>query len=289
MGMTWVLGQQMWNGFVAGMAYVLFAMGLNLIFGVLGVINMAHGEVFMIGAMLVWTLISFLELNFFLATFLSVLIVAALGVAFDRVAVRPLIEADPLIIMLSTMAMSVIFMYGAMTVWNVDARVIVTPFKGKTMLFGTVITNASLVLCSMGFVTLGGLHLFLTKTTTGKLIRATAQDRIGAHLVGINVKWVYAFTMSLASALAAIAGAIVGPIWVAFPAMGQDMLPKGFAIVVVSGLGNLWGCVITGLLLGITEGAFTHYVSLYFRDAYVFGIMILACLLRPQGLFRREQ
>jgi branched-chain amino acid transport system permease protein len=238
--------------------------------------------------MLVWTLTSLLGLNFFLASFLSILITAALGAAFNRAAVRPLIEADPLIIMLSTMAMSVIFMYGGMTIWNVDARTIVTPFRGKTMLYGTVITNASLVLCSMGLAALGGLHLFLAKTTIGKLIRATAQDRTGAYLVGINVKWVYAFTMSLASALAAIAGAIIGPIWVAFPEMGQDMLPKGFAIVVVSGLGNLWGCVITGLLLGLTEGAFTHYVSLYYRDAYIFGIMILACLLRPQGLFGRR-
>lgn len=287
MTMTSVFAQQIWNGLVTGMAYVLFSMGLNLIFGILGVINMAHGELYMLGAMLLWTTTTILHLNFFLGILLSVVIVGLLGIVFNRLAVKPIIGADPLSIMLSTMAMSVILMYATMVLWNTDARPIETPFKGSKALGGAVLSNASLVLCGIGTATLVGVHFFLTRTTIGKAMRATAQDRVGARLVGIDVNWIYAFTMAVAAALAAIAGTIIGPIWVAYPGMGQDMLLKGFAIVVVSGLGNLRACVITGLLLGVTEALFSQYISMYYRDAYAFGIMVIVCLLRPQGLFSR--
>jgi branched-chain amino acid transport system permease protein len=285
--MSSVLAQQIWNGLVTGMAYILFAMGLNLIFGILGVINMAHGELYMLGAMLLWTLTSLFHVNFFLGMLLSALMVGLLGVVFNRLGIRPIMEADPLSIMLSTMAISVVLMYGAMVVWDVDARPIATPLRGAVSMLGAVLSNASLVLCSIGASSLLGVHFFLTRTTMGKAMRAVAQDRVGASLVGINVHWVYAFTMAIASALAALAGAIIGPIWVSYPQMGQDMLLKGFAIVVVSGLGNLRACVITGLLLGITEALFSQYISMYYRDAYAFGIMVLVCLIRPQGLFSR--
>ena len=285
--MTSVFAQQIWNGLVTGMGYVLFAMGLNLTFGIMGVINMAHGEVYMLGAMLLWTATAVLKLNFFLAMLLSVAAVGLFGVVFNRVGVKPIIGADALSIMLSTMAMSVILMHVAIIAWNVDTRPITTPFKGSRSLGGALLTDASLVLCAIGAATLVAVHFFLTKTTIGKAMRATAQDRIGASLVGINVYWIYAFTMAVASALAAIAGIIMGPIWVAYPGMGQDILLKGFAIVVVSGLGNLPACVITGLLLGVTEALFSQYISMYYTDAYAFGMMVLVCLLRPQGLFSR--
>jgi branched-chain amino acid transport system permease protein len=285
--MTSVFAQQIWNGLVTGMAYVLFAMGLNLTFGIMGVINMAHGEVYMLGAMLLWTATAVLKLNFFFAMLLSVAAVGVFGVVFNRVGVKPIIGADALSIMLSTMAMSVILMYVAIIAWNVDTRPITTPFKGSRSLGGALLTDASLVLCAIGAATLVAVHFFLTKTTIGKAMRATAQDRIGASLVGINVYWIYAFTMAVASALAAIAGTIMGPIWVAYPGMGQDMLLKGFAIVVVGGMGNLRACVITGLLLGVTEALFSQYISMYYTDAYAFGMMVLVCLLRPQGLFSR--
>jgi branched-chain amino acid transport system permease protein len=285
--MTSVFAQQIWNGLVTGMAYVLFAMGLNLAFGIMGVINMAHGEVYMLGAMLLWTATAVLKLNFFFAMLLSVAAVGVFGVVFNRVGVKPIIGADALSIMLSTMAMSVILMYVAIIAWNVDTRPITTPFKGSRSLGGALLTDASLVLCAIGAATLVAVHFFLTKTTIGKAMRATAQDRIGASLVGINVYWIYAFTMAVASALAAIAGTIMGPIWVAYPGMGQDMLLKGFAIVVVGGMGNLRACVITGLLLGVTEALFSQYISMYYTDAYAFGMMVLVCLLRPQGLFSR--
>jgi branched-chain amino acid transport system permease protein len=271
MTMTSVFAQQMWNGLVSGMAYVLFAMGLNLIFGTLGVINMAHGELYMLGAMMLWTLTTLLHLNFFLSFILSVAIVGIFGMIFNRFVVKPLIV-----------------MYGGGLVWDVDARPIETPIGGSTALFGAVLTNESIVLCCMGVVTLIGLNYFLGNTTLGKAIRAAAEDKVGAGLVGININLIYSVTMGIAALLAAIAGGIIGPIWVADPSMGQEILLKGFAIVVVGGLGNLKNCVMVGLFLGITEALFSQYISMYYRDVYAFGIMVLVCLWRPEGLFKRK-
>lgn len=285
--MIWVLGQQIWNGIVTGMAYVLFSMGLTLIFGILGVINLAHGELYMLGAMMLWTLSNYFHLNFFLAMFLSFGLVSVFGIVFNRVALTPLIDSHPLSSMLSTMAMSVILVNGAMVVWKADARDIKVPFQGVKNLAGVVLSDASLVLCFIGVIVLVAVHFFLSKTKIGKAMRATAQDMVGAKLVGINIRWIYVFSMVLASALAAIAGIIIGPIWVAYPGMGQDMLLKGFAIVIVAGMGNLRACIIIGLALGITEALFSQYISMYYRDAYAYGMMTLSCLLKPQGLFRR--
>jgi branched-chain amino acid transport system permease protein len=190
--------------------------------------------------------------------------------------------------MLSTMAASVILMYGGGLVWDVDARPIETPIGGSTALFGAVLTNESIVLCCMGVVTLIGLNYFLGNTTLGKAIRAAAEDKVGAGLVGININLIYSVTMGIAALLAAIAGGIIGPIWVADPSMGQEILLKGFAIVVVGGLGNLKNCVMVGLFLGITEALFSQYISMYYRDVYAFGIMVLVCLWRPEGLFKRK-
>ena len=286
MTMTWVLGQQIWNGFVTGMAYSLFAMGLTLIFGVLGVINIAHGELYMLGAMLLWTTTSLLKLNFFLGMFLSVFMVGAFGILFNRTTIRPLINAHPLTTMLSTMAVSVMLINASMIVWGTDARAISTPFEGTYNFFGAVLSHESMALCLIGAAALVGVHLFLNKTKIGKAIQATNQSRIGAHLIGINVTLIYSFTMALSSALAAIAGVIMGPIWFVSPSMGQDVILKGFAIVVVSGMGNLAASVVVGLLLGITEALFSQYISMYYTDAYAFGLMIIVLLVRPQGLFK---
>lgn len=283
--MTWILGQQIWNGLVTGVAYSIFAMGLTIIFGMMRVINMAHGEFYMLGAMLLYTFTVTLQVPFFPALVASVAIVALVGVLFNLVAVRPLLNHDPMSIMVSSMAISVIGVNLATVVWNTDTRVIPTPFAGEVHLAGLIMSNATIALSLIGAGALVCLHLFLTRTVMGSMMRATAQDRVGAALVGINVKRVYGVTVATAALLAALAGGIIGPIWSAYPAMGQDILLKGFAVVIVGGLGNARGCVIVGLLLGVTEALFGQYVSMFYRDVYAFGVLVLVCLLRPQGLF----
>jgi branched-chain amino acid transport system permease protein len=282
---TWTFGQQIWNGLVTGVAYSIFAMGLTMIFGMMRVINMAHGEFYMLGAMLLYSFTVWLGIPFFVALFLSAVSVGLIGVAFNGIAVRPLLSQQPLAIMMSSMAVSVIGINLATTFWNTDTRVIPTPMHGEIHVAGLILSNATIALSLIGIASLIGLHLFLTQTVLGAVMRATAQDRVGAALVGINVKRVYAFTVAIAAMLAALAGGIIGPIWSASPSMGQDILLKGFAVVVVGGMGNARGCVITGLLLGVSEALFGQYISMFYRDVYAFAILIVVCLVRPQGLF----
>jgi branched-chain amino acid transport system permease protein len=286
MGMTSVFAQQLWNGLLTGMAYVLFGISLNLIFGVLGVINMAHGELYMLGALLLWVNTNLLHLEFFTSMLLSVVAVSCFAVVINRVAIKPLIK-DPLTVMLATIALSIIISFGITVTFGSDSRVITTPFGGSLSVIGASIPVQSLVLFGLGILALLGVFL-LFRTKIGKAIRSTAQDRVGAGLVGINTDWVYAFTMIIASGLAALVGGILGPIWIVYPTMGQDMLLKGFAVVIASGMGNLKACVIVGLVLGFTEALFSQYVSMYFKDAYIFGLMVMVCLLRPHGLFSKK-
>ena len=286
--MMWTLGQQLWNGLLTGVAYSIFAIGLTLIFGMMRVINFAHGEIYMLGAMILYTLTAS-GVHFLLALPITVIAVGVIGLLFDRVAIRPLLFAHPLTVMVSTMAVSVVLMNGAMMIWNVDTRVIETPFgEGRVEVAGVVLSYTEIALTTIGLGVIGVFYLFTTKSMLGRMMRATAQDRIGASLIGINVKRMYSLTVALSAGLAAVAGGIIGPIWVASPTMGQDILLKGFAIVIVGGMGNVLGCVIAGITLGVTEALFGQYGSMYYRDVYAFGILILVCLLRPQGLFVRR-
>lgn len=283
--MSSVFTQQIWNGLVTGSAYVLFAMSLNLIFGVLGVINMAHGELYMLGALLLWTATIFFKINLFLGMIIAILIVVIIGIIINRVSIKPLLN-DPLIVMLSTIAVSTIIIYGSTIIYGSNAKVIETPFKGSRPFLGAVLPDVNLVLFSIGIAALIAIH-FILKTKIGKAIRATAQDKVGAELIGVDTDRIYTFTIVLASGMAALVGTILGPIWIVYPEMGQDMLLKGFAVVVAAGMGNLRACIIVGLCLGITESLFSQYISMYFKDAYVFGILVVVCLLRPQGLFAK--
>ena len=243
----------------------------------------------MLGAMILYTLTAS-GVHFLLALLITAIAVAAFGLLFDRVAIRPLLLAHPLTVLVSTMAVSVILMNGAMMILETWTRAL------SRLLSGTVVSKLP-VSCSpipasrltaIGLGVLAAFYLFATKSTLGRMMRATAQDRIGASLIGINVKRMYSLTVAISAGLAALAGGIIGPIWVASPAMGQDILLKGFAIVIVGGMGNVLGCVIAGVGLGITEALFGQYASMYYRDVYAFGLLILVCLLRPQGLFARR-
>lgn len=286
--MEWtIFGQQVWNGLVNGVAYALFALGLTLIFGVLRVINIAHGEFFMLGAMMLWSFQEFLGMNFFLALVPAVLLSGALGFICNRLAIRPLLTAPPLNTLLSTLAVSYILVNASIILWPYPKTVEV-PFTGILKLGGIHITEASLMSLALGAIVIAGLYFFLTRARRGKEIEATAQHMVGASLVGINVKGVYDLTFVIAAALAAIGGILVAPLWQAHTMMGQYVLLKGFAIVVVAGMGNVLGCLWIGLLAGVGEALFGQYVSMYYKEGFLYGVMIVMLLWKPQGLFLRR-
>ncbi len=286
--MDWTLFiQQFWNGLVNGVGYVQFALGMALIFGVLRVMNISHGELFMIGAMTVASLEQIFGMNFFLALIPAVVVVGILGLICNRVAIRPLLNAPELSTLLSTLAMSYILLNIGRIIWPRPLTV-TTPFDETLQLGNILVTESSVMSIILVAVVIAVLYLFLKNARLGKEIQATAQNRKGANLIGINVKGIYDITFIISAALAALGGVLVAPVWQPSTSMGQYVLLKGFAILVVGGLGNLGGCIVIGLAAGVAEALFGNYVSSYYKEGFLFVIMIIALFIKPEGLFSKD-
>lgn len=287
--MNWdILGQQIWNGLLNGSIYVIFAAGLSLVFGVMRVINMAHGELTMLGAMLLFTVTSVMGLSYFAGAALVVVMMALAGFLVNRVTVRPFLGHSELVVILSTVALSFILLNGSLVVWGSTPKGVDKPFNEVLQVGGVYMTTAQILLVGVCFTAVLTLYLVLTRTKLGKMTRATGQNLLGARLIGINTTAVYDATLIIASGLAALAGVLIVLISAASPNLGQPLLITGFAVVIVAGMGNVGGAVAVGLFLGLTEALFGQYVSTFYRQGYLYVVMIIVLLLRPQGLFGRR-
>lgn len=287
--MTWeILGQQLWNGLINASIYVIFAAGLSLVFGVMRVINMAHGELTMLGAMLLYTFTDPIGLNYYWGALVVVTLMALAGFVVNRVTVRPFLGKSELTVILSTVALSFMLLHGSIAAWGSGPKGVDAPFNTIVEIGGVFITTASLLLIGVCFAAVVGLHLMLTRTRLGRMTRATGQNLLGARLIGINTVRIYDTTLIIASGLAALAGVLIVLVSAASPNLGQPLLITGFAVVIVAGMGNVAGAIAVGLFLGVTEALFGQYVSTYYRQGYLYVVMIVVLLLRPQGLFGRR-
>ena len=287
--MSWdIVGQQLWNGLLNGSIYVIFAAGLSLVFGVMRVINMAHGELTMLGAMLLYTATSLVGLGYFSGALLVVALMALAGFLVNRVTVRPFLGQSELVVILSTVALSFMLLNGSLVVWGSTPKGVDEPFNEIVKVGGVHITTAGLLLVGVCFAAVLTLYLMLTRTKLGKKTRATGQNLLGARLIGINTTAVYDTTLIIASGLAALAGVLIVLVSTSSPNLGQPLLITGFAVVIVAGMGNVAGAVAVGLFLGVTEALFGQFISTYYRQGYLYVVMIIVLLLRPQGLFGRK-
>ncbi|MGD0489236.1 MAG: branched-chain amino acid ABC transporter permease [Syntrophorhabdales bacterium] len=284
-----ILIYQVFYGLTTGIAYVVFALGLTLMLGVMGILNVAHGEIYMISAMLYCSLIYYLGLNYFLSAILAIAFVCALGIVCSKIAVEPLLKSqNPLLaIILSTLAISMMLMNGSVLLWGATTVPAQLPLQGELHVGGLLIPKARVGLSGFGAAAVCLLYLFLEKTVMGKVVRATSQNRLAASLMGINLRRVYTFSFAIASVLAGLAGILIAPIWVSNPFMGQSMILKGFIVVIVGGLGNIRGAILIGLLLGLAEAFTGHFVSVYYRETMGYVLMILILIVKPKGLFAR--
>lgn len=271
------------------MNYALFATGLTLVFGILFVINLAHGELFMLGAILAYVLMTHLGMNFFLAAFITIALVAAFGFVFNRIAIQPVRARSTWAPLISTLGMSLILLYGILATLGPTAHFLETPFTGITHIGTMGVTTEGIVLFGIGSAALVWLYLFLRRARIGKDMRATIQNPVGASLCGINTSRVYDYTLIMAFGLAALGGILLAVLSTADPYMGQAMLLKGFAIVIVAGMGNLAGTVILGVIIGVIESLFSVLVTPYFRETLIYGILVVVLLLKPEGLFARRE
>lgn len=281
-----MLLQQLVNGLTAGSVYALVALGYTMIYGILGLINFAQGEIYMAGAFATVLLLSAYRVNFFLAFLFGMGVAALLGVILERVAFRPLRGAHPLVPLISAIGASIFLQSLALLLFGPADLAFPVPFEFATIdLAGVSVSVIQAAIFGTAVALMGLLLLFVKGTRFGKAIVATALDQDTARLMGINVDRMISLTFLVGSALSGAAGIMMAIYYNAtYPRMG--LLPglKAFSAAVLGGVGNIPGAIVGGLVLGVAENLGAAYLSSGYKDAIAFAILILTLLLRPRGL-----
>jgi len=277
--------EQIANGLVMGSIYVLVALGMVLIYGVMHVVNFAHGVLLMVGAYVAHFFFTRLTGSYILATLLSMIVVAAIGVAIERGVFRPLagnlrnqvIASLGLILAVENLVVAL---------WGPNALQIRLASTETIINLGPLhFPVQQVVILAMTALMVTALALFLKRSRFGTAIRATSQSREAAMIVGIPVERVYWSTFAIGTALAALGGAQLGPLFLVFPTMGDAPLVKGLAGILLGGMGSVPGAVIGGLLIGVAESVSTLFLPTDYKDSVAFMVMVAILLARPQGLF----
>ena len=249
--MVTVVIDYLMNGIVIGSGYALIAIGLTMIFGLMGIVNFAHGEFYMIGGFFAFYLVKLLGLNFFVSLVLAITAVMALGLVFDKVIFTPLRGKPIITTALVTIGLSIFLQNMALYLWGATPKTIPSPFPRTPLRIGPLfITQERVFATVLTFAIIIGMHLFLKKTKAGKALRATFQVKEAAALVGININRVYALTFAAGVGLSATAGALLGSIFYLTPTIGGIATYKAFIVVILGGMGSFPGAIVGGLTLG---------------------------------------
>jgi branched-chain amino acid transport system permease protein len=278
--------QALLSGLLIGGAYALMAQGLSLIFGVLKVINFAHGAFMMLGMYLAYWLFTLLGIDPFLASFMSIPVFFVFGYLVQTALVGRVIEASHDAQLMLTVGLAIIFENVATLLWTPDFRTIQVSYAATSMnLGGVVITYQRLATFGLAMLVTGLLYLLLHHTELGRRIRATAQDREGAQLIGINAWQVYAIAFGIGTAVLGAAGGLIAPLLYTHPTVGGFFTITAFVVVVLGGIGDFWGALLGGLAIGAAEGLGAVFLSGSMKQLVTFAIFVLTLMFRPQGLF----
>ena len=289
-----MLEQQLFNALSLGCVYALFALGFTLIFGVLGVVNLSQGAVFMVGAYAALTAINRLHAPLWLAIAFAFAFSGLVGLLIDRLVLKPLRarNAPHLIPMIATIGLGLAMnslVQGVFGAENQRFPSDVLP-QDSLQIGGVSVTVLELGIILVSFVLMTVLMLTLQKTQLGRALRAIAESPKAARLLGINVDGLFMLTSFVAAGLGGIAGVLIGLYSNAlFPLMGQPMLHKGIAVIILGGMGDIRGAMFAGLFLGFAEVLSVAYIGSDMRDAVAFGLLFLVLLVRPKGLFGTVQ
>ena len=275
---------QIVNGIVSGMILALVASGLTLIFGIMDVVNFAHGELFMLGAY-AGTTIMVATGNFWIALVVASLTVALLGAIIQVTTLRPLLGRDPLTTILATFGISLVLQNWALYKFGPVARKIQVPFTGHFTLFYLEYPWYRIVIALLSAAIIGALWLFMQYGKYGIWIRATTQDRVMAQAMGIPVPLVHTMVFAIGAGMAAASGVLFGPLVGVNHAMGLDLILKAFIVVVVGGMGNLGGSILASIFISMLEALASIWVSPAQAVIVSFVVLILTLLFRPTGLF----
>ena len=285
-----MFAQQLANGVMLGSTYALVAIGYTLIFGVLRLLHLAHGEVFMVGAFAGLQVVLWWQFGPMAALIVGLVASAVIGMLLELVAFRPIRKRgnSHLAPIVSTIGAGLVLQEVMTKTFGAEQTPFPSQLSHVIYNLGIVsVTGSQVFILSVAIVTMIALHLFVTRTRYGMAMRATSENLQVAAILGINVNTVILVTFGVASALGGIAGVLVGLNFNAIsPFMGVEMGIKGMAVMLIGGLGSIYGAMMGGLLLGIVEVMSVAYLVSSLRDAFAFGLMILILVLRPRGLFQ---
>ena len=273
-------------GVAIGCVYILLATGLNIIFGVMKLVNFAHGQLLMIGAFLTWTISFMAGINAYVSILISMFVVALMGVGVERLTFRRVLGTDKLNEIFISLGLIYIFENIAILVWGVNSKQVVSPFYGLSLSFqGVSITYDRVIAVFVVIAALAAFGILMKKTKIGLAMRATSQKNTTAMLMGINVERVYMLTFAIGAALAAVAGGLYGIIFSFDYQVGAMPTIIAFAIIIMGGLGSIKGAIVGGLLYGIAEQLATLFLGGIWGSAVAFAMLIIVLIIRPSGIF----
>jgi branched-chain amino acid transport system permease protein len=289
--MLTVILQQGINGVVLGSLYVLVALGLTLIYGVLVQINFAHADIVTLGAFTAYFVTHLFSGNYFAGIAAALIIGAILGWLVNAVIFAPLRErANELLPLIATIGVSITLQNVMLVLLGPIPYAFDTPYSNNVIRLGGIfLTVQSVLIIMMSTVAIGLLYAFMKFTTLGKALRAVSQDRETAALMGINPNQLIMLTFVIASALAGMSGAMLGPVLVLTPFAGTTVIVKAFAIVIIGGFGNVEGTIIAGLIVGLIESYTTQFLDPGLIDIVVFALLLLMLAVRPTGLIAEKR
>ncbi len=282
--------QSLLSGVLVGGTYALVGIGLTLIFGVMRVINFAHGDLLMVGMYLTYYIFTLLGIDPFLSIVIVIPVMFAFGALLQRAFIHRVLNALPQNQILLTIGLGLIMSNTVMLVFTSDYKILSTSYSsGSVKLAGLSVSQPLFVSFVITAAITGALYWFLIKTNTGQAIRATAQDREAAQLMGVNVRRMSVIAFGLGAALAGTAGALISPTYYIFPQVGGAFTLKAFVVVVLGGMGSIIGATVGGVIIGAVESLSASYVSSGLKELFVYVLFLLVLLLKPSGLLGKSR
>jgi branched-chain amino acid transport system permease protein len=284
------LAQAVAKGLLTGMVYGLMALGLSVIFGVMRVVNFAHGEMMVVGMYLAWAAFNYAEVNPLFSLPLIAVVFFGLGYGLQRAVISPFINRPEHQQFLLLLAIATLLANGCLAIAGPDSRGVQLEAQFDSYELGPLVFDAVRVHAAIAAVAIAGLlWLFFTRTRTGKSIRAAADNHMGALVVGLDVRRLYAFTFGVGAACVGAAGALMITIVPVTPFLAAEYTLLAFVIVIVGGLGSMTGALLGGLLIGVSEAVAGLLLQPSLKSMLSFGLLIVVLLLRPQGLLGRKE
>lgn len=286
--LIYVLMPQILHGLVWGMVIAFIALGLTIIFGLMDIVNFAHGEFYMLGAFFGYSMI-FVINDFWLALIFAGIAVGLLGVLVEMLMFRRLYGRDSIFHLLLTFGLGMIFREAVLLIWGGETRRVDVPVTATIDILGMTYPVYRLIILGIGTLVLIGIWYVLAKTESGASVRAASQDRSMSWALGINVPKVYTLVFATGAALAGLSGFLMSPIYFVYPTMGIDVILRAFVVVIVGGMGSLIGALVASIMVGEIESLASLWISPTWAETLVFVALIVTMVVRPSGLFGKSE